>query len=805
MKNWSIDNKLWLCVLSPCALCCCLLVLVFASRYNQQLEQSFTSRNLLVSQYLNQASTKALSDTGELKNIFSQQLIEQRDLLTILLLREDGSVILQQGQNLFGNRNSTDKIDSIPGKVLADDPTTSYSTVGSESFFSTKISDNGNQSLTLILGFDRAPLQVQKFQLVLVLVLVAGFILLLSVFMFAILKRQLVRPFTQLRSNLEQLSYGDLDNIDTNQYGQPFDLLFSYIKRTGDLILASRKELQETVEQATGDLRETLETVEEQNIELNLARKQALAANKAKTEFLSNTSHEIRTPINGILGFVQLLYKSNLDEQQVDFLRNIEKSSQGLLTTINNILDVAKIETSQLVLDYNPFNLQEVVDDCVGIFTNTARGKNLQLKVSIAPDTPLELLGDALRLKQILGNLVGNAIKFSQQGEIKIDVTLDPNSTLNDDNKTSLLFTVQDQGKGISPESQDNLFKLFSQLDGSDSREQGGTGLGLAVSKGLVDLMHGAIGVDSTGENGARFWFKVKFGVNRAIHSLGNQAKEDARKPRFRANVLAVDDTPANLKLLSELLKGFGVTVFQANDGMEALGQCEQKEFDLIFMDIQMPVLNGMETTRRLRQLEQAPKRVPVVALTAHAMTDQKTDLLLAGLDDYLSKPISENQLQHILQRWLSDKLVDDAQPTISKDELRPDQQNEGNSYNINSSPSPVDIGLSLKLSNNKPDLARDMMKMLLTDLPEQRAIIVESQQNNDLIALESVVHKIRGGASYCGVPKLKKSSALADELLRKQKYQATSITALLEDIDELLSFAEEVDLEVLFELESTG
>ena len=801
MKNWSIDNKLWLCVLSPCLLCCGVLIAVFVGSYFRQLDEAFTNRAVLISDNLVQAVMGLRGDNQELDQqalqlLFEQQLAQYPDLRAVSLFSEEQQALLHQGPQF----RPPPPEDSAMA-VLQQSPLIQHSQTDVSSFFQTFFTGPAGMPMSLLLEMDRAPLQVHKFQLGLKLTLIAVVVFITAVIAFAWLKHLLIRPLNELRGNLEKLSYGEVEQLQFAPQGQPFELLTNYLKRTADLIIASRKELQETVEQATSDLRETLETVEEKNIELNFARKQALAASKAKTEFLSNTSHEIRTPLNGILGFVQLMLKSPLSDQQRDYLVNIEKAAQSLLTVINSILDVAKIETGQLVLDYNPFNIETAVRECIDYCNKAAQDKQLTLHWIVADNVPRELLGDALRLKQIIGNLLNNAIKFSQQGDIQLAVTATARND-SDDGKVELRFSVQDQGPGIDPSKQQNLFQLFSQLDGADNREQGGTGLGLAVCKGLVELMRGDIGVDSGNQPGSTFWFRITFNVNQSIASQPNFTKQNtAHKPRFQADVLAVDDTPANLHLLRELLKEFGVTVFTAKDGAEALSLCEQHDFDLIFMDIQMPVMDGLETTRRIRQQEQGCKRTPIVALTAHAMTDQKTELLLAGLDDYMSKPIGEAQLLHILNRWVGDQFSPTQHPANNKPDISTPARSEPQQNTPSSAPVQVDV--CLQLSNNKPDLARDMLSMLLQDLPTQRKFIAQAQQANDLHKLETIIHKIRGGASYCGVARLRSSSAHADELLRKKNYNSAAIEQVLTDIDELLEWAGEIDIDALFGLDT--
>lgn len=815
MKNWSIDNKLWLCVLIPTLISGLCFTLLFVQSFFYQFDQGFIRRGELYNNNL-------ITDLNILSGGLSQQNVEdlvepkirnQGSLLSLTIYDLKKEVSYQFGQTpdkTILQPEAFDQLQTDTPHIVRDNES---------SYFFQAISnpDNGSIQGWVAVEWDRRSLQLQRYRLIVKLGFIAALGLVLAVLVFMYLKRNIVQPLSSLRGNLEHLSYGEVEKLTDIKNGQPFDLFSNYIQHTGDLIKSSRQELQDTVDQATADLRETLDTVEVQNVELNMARKQALAANKAKSEFLSNTSHEIRTPINGILGFVQLLLKSSLDEQQQEYLRNIEKSSQGLLTAINSIIDVSKIETGQLVLDYNPFDLTEVIEDSVDIFKPAAEQKNLSIRFMIATTVPRSLMGDGLRLKQILCNLISNAIKFSSQGDIVVKVSqselshqkLNPpeNTGNNLGNRVDLLFTVEDQGSGIETSAQQGLFQLFSQVDSSNSREHGGSGLGLAVSKGLVELMKGEIGVDSKVDKGSTFWFRVRFGINQSFPSLNkNISPASSSKTAFSANILAVDDTPANLQVIGEFLKDLGAATSLASSGQEALELIQQKQFDMIFMDIQMPNMDGLETTRRIRQLESPPNRTPIIALTAHAMTDQKTDLLLAGLDDYLSKPISENQLLHVIKRWVKDKPYQTPKKTRNIAQAHtPVKQTHKEPETDNYKFGLVDIQLCLKLSNNKPDLARDMLAMLLKDLPSQIELISNHKQEGNISALEEIVHKVRGGASYCGVPQLKNTSTFADELLRKQQVDDNAIKALLESMNQLVEWNEEIDIDALFGLETTN
>ena len=313
--------------------------------------------------------------------------------------------------------------------------------------------------------------------------------------------RTINRPISQIKLAVAQLKDGHLETRLPPLGSQELDDLASGINRMAGTLQNAREELQHSVDQATEDVRQNLETIEIQNIELDLARKEALEASRIKSEFLANMSHEIRTPLNGILGFTHLLQKSELTPRQLDYLGTIEKSADSLLGIINEILDFSKIEAGKLVLDNIPFNLRDLLQDTLTILAPAAHAKQLELVSLVYRDTPLSLVGDPLRLKQILTNLVSNAIKFTREGTIVARAMLEEEH----EDSVQLRISIQDTGIGLSNQDVRALFQAFSQADNSLSRQPGGTGLGLVISKRLIEQMGGEIGVDSTPGEGSEF------------------------------------------------------------------------------------------------------------------------------------------------------------------------------------------------------------------------------------------------------------------------------------------------------------
>ena len=779
-----------------------------------------------------------------------------------------------------------------------------------------------------------SPYMVIHYQTILITIFISlGCFLMAGVLALRLFKN-ITEPLNHIKEVINRLAQGRLQTRVNPQKSREFVHLANATNEMAESLEMAQHDLQKHIEQSTQDLIETMETIEIKNIELDIARKEAIEASRIKSEFLANTSHEIRTPLNGILGFIGLVLKTDVDEQQEEYLNTIRDSAQGLLTVINGILDFSKIEAGKLTLEYAPLPLRQTVDEALTILAPDAHEKNIQLISQIAPELPTQLLGDSLRFKQILSNLISNAIKFSDHGNIVVRI----NAIAQQETHLMLKISVSDQGKGLTSAQQSNLFKPFSQTDSSTSREQGGTGLGLAICKGLVERMNGEIGVESQLEQGSTFWFTARLGIDtkhspeettpnlksyralicstnpasleqlqsllngwhmhqdvitefhdifptvrkasktnpidvllldiaaderkiqpallnniteqlvnefdckviacctaahqRLLRSNGNNAKThfinkpiayDALLKTLCANlnvnlteaeaknilendtqdpvatVLLVDDNPANLQLASELLRGLNMLVVQASNGLQAIDACKTQQFDVIFMDIQMPGMDGFQTTKKIRELEKDNQRTPIIALTAHSLTEQKAELLISGMDDCISKPVSESQLAHIINRWTSlsgkKEVVVSSERAVSVEKKKlPLLENK----DTNTS---VDINLCLKLANNKPLLARDMLKMMLDGLVCEKAQINEAIGEENDEQLHELIHRLYGSSCYCGVPRLKSISGFIDKLLQAKEFKAAkkAIPSLNNAIDDVLAWGENRNLDEVF------
>lgn len=797
--------------------------------------------------------------------------------------------------------------------------------------------DNKNPIGWVELELMAAPYAVIRYEAIVLTIAITLLSLIIGVYFAIALYYRITDPLDHIKNIVHALARGRLNERVEQQNSSEFFGLAEAINTMADYMETAQADMQSHIDHAIEDLRETLETIEIQNVELDLARKEALEASRVKSEFLANTSHEIRTPLNGILGFINLALKTELNEQQREYLETIRDSAQNLLTVINGILDFSKIESGKLTLDYAPVPIRNCIDEVLHILAPDAHEKHLELVNYVESSIPKNLLGDALRFKQVLSNLVSNAIKYSATGNILIDVSI----MQRQETQITLKVCVSDEGIGLTREEQEQLFSPFNQADSSNTREHEGTGLGLAICKGLVERMHGEIGVVSEPKQGSTFWFTARLGIDKrqpsisqlanlseyrillcgenpasvkqidnllrewngntqsipAIHdcfpilrnarnsnnnfdllildiapnerkippvllnnlaeqlntefnctliacctpahqrlfrahsersqvlfinkpiaydallqTLGRQLdlhikdmreqdEEDALQPSV--SVLLVDDNLANLQLASELLRGLNTQVVQASNGKQAIDACHDNEFDVIFMDIQMPGMDGMETTRHIRTLEQGKRRTPIIALTAHTITEQKAELLIAGMDDCISKPVSETQLAHIINRWAS---LSGKREVVIQIEEKPNNLNVREPLPTEDLTGSVDIQLCLKLANNKPALSRDMLSMLLSGLESEKQRINTALANGAFEELEELVHRLYGSSCYCGVPRLKHISGLLDKLFQSKQYEQArdAMPALNHALDDLINWGRDKDIDALFGLEKT-
>ena len=761
----------------------------------------------------------------KLSNIQSEQHVQR-----IAIIDESNQVLASVG---YGVEEQWPQIN--PAKsVMMQQPTAIGTAYG------LPLSDSADQRLWLLIDMDNEPLYLARYRIAMALAITGLLTILILLLSLNIYAKRWIAPIYELRLQLQRTTVDNLYKPILTESNGELNLLQQDLVRTLRRLHSSFQELRNHAEQTEDDLRLAFDEMEMQNISIRNARDAAISTSQAKSAFLANISHELRTPLNSIDGFINLLARhGELNTEQDLYVQTIRKSSAHLLALVNDVLDFSKIEAGKLVLDRHEFDLYSTIYDVVDMLSPVAAEKGLRMAVLFYNDVPMQIVGDALRLKQVLTNIVGNAIKFTDNGDVVVRVSLD------DYQDNYLMISVQDSGKGISEADQNMLFQSFSQGDPSITRQYGGTGLGLVISKQLTRLMGGDIGFyDNAQENiankGATFWFRMPTHVDVLEAASGNtislpmlaplagagdefhmlvwinhtaslqvlkaslqnlpikltqanslpgvleslkeqdnywdwvivdndnqddmmallkqirlhyqgklavfgyqvaadqallnryhadilyepldkrqlyaildtqnkKALVQVQEPRWQGiTVLAVDDHLPNLLVLDALLSELGIHVITANSGFEAIeliskqqarqakannksatqslssktqrSKAEAREqlsnapsllksstektatekattthhdIDLIFMDIQMPRISGREATEQIRKIEAADSHIPIIALTAHGLSDERDRLIASGIDDYVGKPISQPQLLQVLQKWL--------------------------------------------------------------------------------------------------------------------------------------------------------
>jgi two-component system sensor histidine kinase BarA len=770
---------------------------------------------------------------------------------------------------------------------------------------------NDNKQWRKSLGYiamqvDKSNLQFnQQNKILIAFGLVALGALLSAAFALKIINN-VTRPITSMVQAIDRIREGKLDSRVSGQLIGELNFLKNGINAMAQSLGDYHDEMQRSIDQATIDLRESLEQYEIQNVELDIAKRKAQDANRVKSEFLANMSHELRTPLNGVIGFTRQVLKTPLSEIQRDYLQTIEGSANNLLGIINDILDFSKLDAGKMVIENIPFSLRDSIEETLILIAPNAHNKNIELSLRISEQIPDALIGDAMRVKQILVNLASNAIKFTEQGSVTIDIEAEQL----DQNRAVIKVIVRDTGIGISAKQQKTIFEAFSQADKSVTRLYGGTGLGLVISQHLARAMQGDIGFHSEERGGSTFWFtfqceinplplanaininelvgksilyyepkthsrittsEIMTGWDMQVNPVTNLAELSAAlaqgnnydfallshdispsaltelkaliasikqkitqvhiiinsnspnlhetliasgassclstpitprkllkslRPKpvektadiqnesaiIPVKVLAVDDNEANLKLINALLLEQVSEVCIATNGKQAAQLCEHEKFAIIYMDIQMPVMDGVSALKLIRS-GYLNADTPIIAVTAHALAEEKEKLLKQGFTDYMTKPIDETMLRHTLYEYCDLALYKQPLPVVSHGDVG-EQSIDDNVVNWN---------LALTRTNNNNKLAAEMFEGLVKSLPQLKTAILAAINEQNLPEVKTLIHKLNGACCYSGVPNLAKISLTIETSLK----QGLSIDELepeffefFEHIDQLLDIS---------------
>ena len=926
MKQWGIRQQVLLLTLFPALLIALALTAYFTLSQLNYITNTLNRHGNTIASQIAPASEYALfsGNIDSLQRMLRYTLMNDKDVVRITITNETDEVLLSLAEDpsprvfpesfyrlladeevlYFKHPIVTEQLEVDDfDEGLQEQPGSSpaYKTIGYADLYLTTQYSTEQKIESLVRG-----------------TLIALAILLVSAILAIRVSRQISRPVQQLTQTVKKISAGDYQTHIEQEAPGELAILESCVNSMADELRVAQTDMESRINEFTQELQQTLEELEIRNAELDITRLNAMQASKAKSEFLANMSHEIRTPLSGIMGFTELLIDTNLDTRQRDYALTIHKSATSLLSIIGDILDLSKIESGKLDIALTGCNIVNIVEDVIDLLAPVAYEKNIELLWNLEDGVPRLVESDPVRVRQVLLNLVGNAVKFTMRGHVFLNIQPEDSG-----DSLQIRFTVADTGIGMDQESRQKLFSAFTQADTSITRNFGGTGLGLVISRKLILLMKGEIGFDSTLDQGSTFWFTlpvnvfdtapepvnedlagkhiaivedhllcrqalatmlktwgcrvtdytpdccveedlfsvsnrpdaVVFGISRnGIHTaerfsdcvmrlkehtpvltiastrshteLGRLGSHGFSDPVFRTarrsdirqalvnclnrtpavfepqaapsppqtvllnpslRVLVVDDNEINLRLAEIILKKQNYDVTTVCSGEDSIVLAGNNRYDLIFMDLHMPGLDGYQACRQIRENEDSSRRAVIIALTANAMPQETDKIKSCGMDDILIKPISAQLVSNIISKWFSGS----GRKT----------RRQVSGFGDTSSADVFSIDSARELANGNVSLALELFNMLVGELPEHRSGIEQALAEKDAARLKDVAHKLNGAARCCGTPALRTAAdALERAIVNSDTDDLDAKAAtLLTEIDRLLEF------ELPAELKTTG
>lgn len=799
MKNWGIKRRVLFLALLPALLVSTLLAGYLIFKQSVDLEDTLKERGFALVRHLGPASEYGVfSASSDILQPLISSALNEPDVRSITITDEQGETILTAGEPgdfhaLFTRQvlrpvsAESEKTNSLVFRAPI---------LRSEFVIDQQLDDelqlleqvNGADKDSMrqrLLGWvtvslDRSRTVTRRNEMIISSILLTLLVLGVGMVLAVRLGQDVSDPIVVLTEAVKRIQSGQLDEKITVTAGGELGKLASGMNAMMAALQAAQSELQQRVDQATSQYKDALSLLERKNVELDNARRQAEAASEAKSEFLANVSHEVRNPLNGVLGFLGLLEKTELSPQQRGFLHTIDVSARNLLTIINDLLDLSRIEAGKMSLDFRVFSIEEMLKDILALHSPAAEEKKLKLILNVDDELPEYAEGDSVRIGQVLSNLIGNAVKFTEQGEIRISCRVRENL------KRRLVpeFAVSDTGPGIEPDHQASIYESFYQVEGGTKRSHEGAGLGLAIAKKLVEMMGGTIEMESAPGQGTRIWFTVVLSVTHRSESQARQQDEPGKPSGVAGRmveftgplkVLVVDDNEINRRLGCVMMSAYGIDVDEADSAVHAIDRIRQNNYDLVLMDVHMPRMDGLEATTAIRELDGKPAAIPIIALTADIVAERRKNYLAAGMNDYLAKPIEEHALLTILLKWCPEKVK--PGPLLSGGRMYNQVVDQQVQLPV------LDSELGLRYASGKQSVWEKSLSLLTKALRTQLIQLTEAVDGQNMTTVAEIAHSIKGSARYCGASILGNAAQELETAARNTDFDQiqSTLTALRE------------------------